>query len=307
MATTAFGVRQTSAGVGCTDAMLRSVIAACYPYPGIMEGFEVAGGNSLSYTVGAGVAVCSKGAADGNTLAPWEGGSVSTTANSASNPRIDVVWVTSHDVTQGDSDNLVTLGVTQGTAAASPVEPSIPSYATRVCAMLMPAGATTTASATLYGSRAYAVPYGGSSGLLASTVNTKTETISNDTATTYNMCSTTFTVPTKRLVEFDFNSATNSVNQGCSWGIYAFVLDGEELPNSTVEFLADTVVTRDCPAHYITEVEEGTHTVHLKIGKMSNAGQSSNSGAPRFLYGNAATGRNYKGRTLNVWDRGVVD
>lgn len=307
MSTTAFPVRQTEDGTGCTDTMLRSIVAALYPDPGIIKGLAVTGGNSTAYNVAEGVAVCSKGAADGNTIAYYEGGTVATSANSASNPRIDVIWITSHDVTQGDSDNLVTLGVTEGTAAATPVEPDIPTYATKLAAMQLPAGATTTASATAYGTVAYSVPYGGSSGMLAQTINTNTETMSSNSGVTYNTCTTIFTVPTKRIVEFDFNSATNSVNAGCSWGIYAFVLDGEELPNSTVEFLADTIVTRDCPAHYIYEVEAGTHTIYLKVGKMSDAGTGKSNGAPRFLYGSASRGRNYKGRTLTVWDRGVAD
>lgn len=307
MSTTAFPVRQDTDGVGCTDVMLRRIFGALYPTKGIITGLAVTGQNALSYKVAEGVAVCSKGESDGSTLAYFEGGEVETEANTAANPRIDVVYIESHDITQGDEDNLVTLGVVQGTAAASPVEPDVPTYGTKLAAMQVPANATTTASATAYGTVAYSVPYGGSSGMLAQTVNTKTETISSEANVTYDMVSTTFTVPTKRLVEFDFNSATNSVNAGCSWGIFAFVLDGEDLPNSTVEFLADTVVTRDCPAHYLYEVEAGSHTIHLRIGKMSDAGSGRSNGAPRFLYGNAATGRNYKGRTLTVWDRGVAD
>lgn len=177
MTTTAFPVRQTDAGVGCTDIALRHIVAACYQDTGILSGLTVKGGNSLSYTVSEGVAVCSKGAADGSTLAYFEGGSVDVSANSSSNPRVDVAWITSHDITQGDEDNLVTIGVTEGTAAASPVEPDVPSYATKLCAMQMPGGATTTSSATQYGAADMAMPYGASEGVVADVAYTTDRTI----------------------------------------------------------------------------------------------------------------------------------
>lgn len=150
MSNTAFGVAQTSAGVGTTDTDMRKIIAAQWESTGVIDGLAVTGTTSLYYKVAAGVAVCSKGASDGKTLAYFSGGSTPTvSANSSGNPRIDCIWITAHDATHGDSDNLVTLGVTQGTAAATPTAPTIPTYATLLAAMLVPAGATTTATATI--------------------------------------------------------------------------------------------------------------------------------------------------------------
>lgn len=150
MSNTAFGVAQTSAGVGTTDTDMRKIIAAQWESTGVIDGLAVTGTTSLYYKVAAGVAVCSKGASDGKTLAYFSGGNTSAvSANSSGNPRIDCIWITAHDATQGDSDNLVTLGVTQGTPAATPVAPTLPTYATLLAEMLLPAGATTTANATV--------------------------------------------------------------------------------------------------------------------------------------------------------------
>lgn len=150
MSNTAFGVAQTSAGVGTTDTDMRKIIAAQWESTGVIDGLAVTGTTSLYYRVAAGVAVCSKGVSDGKTIAYFGGGNTSAvSANSSGNPRIDCIWVTAHDATQGDADNLVTLGVTQGTPAATPVAPTLPTYATLLAEMLLPAGATTTANATV--------------------------------------------------------------------------------------------------------------------------------------------------------------
>lgn len=56
MTTTAFPVRQTEAGVGCTDIAMRKIFGALYPDKGVITGLSVKGGNSLSYTVSEGAA-----------------------------------------------------------------------------------------------------------------------------------------------------------------------------------------------------------------------------------------------------------
>ena len=147
MSNTAFGVAQTSAGVGTTDTDMRHILAAKWDSTGVINGLAVTGTTSLYYRVSAGVAVCSKGPSDGKTLAYFGGGNTDTvSANSSGNPRIDSVYIYSNDANQGDADNLVHIGVTQGTAAAVPTAPTIPTYATLLAEMLMPAGATTTAN-----------------------------------------------------------------------------------------------------------------------------------------------------------------
>lgn len=148
MSNTAFGVAQTSAGVGTTDTDMRHILAAQWESTGVIDGLAVTGKTSLYYGVAAGVAVCSKGPSDGKTLAYFGGGNTDTVpANSSGNPRIDSVYIYSNDANQGDEDNFVHIGVVSGTAAAVPAAPTIPTYATLLAKMVMPAGATTTANA----------------------------------------------------------------------------------------------------------------------------------------------------------------
>lgn len=304
MSTTAFPVRQDTEGVGCTDIALRQMVKALHPTKGIITGLKVTGQNALSYKVASGVAICSKGSSDGNTIAYFEGGSVETTANTASNPRIDVVWITSHDVTQGDTDNLVTIGCTQGTAAASPTAPSIPSYATKLYAMKLPANASTTSSATQYGS-ANVITDVSTMGRLAT--NTLTNSTEGDKTKLkwYTENSVTFTVPTKRLIELVYEVAVcehNGSNK-IGWGVKCFNVDGKEQANTTYEFRVEPDITETRVARVLVEVSAGSHTASVTTGKMSG----DDSGTPYFIYGSASNGRSYIGRRLTVWDRGSVD
>ena len=150
MSNTAFGVAQTTDGVGCKDSDMRHILGTQWDSVGVVKGLSVVGTTSLYYTVDSGVAVCSKGSSDGKTIAYFDGANTATVAaNSAGNPRIDSVYIYSNDISQGDSDNLVHIGVVSGTASATPVAPTLPTYATLLSEMLLPAGATTTANATV--------------------------------------------------------------------------------------------------------------------------------------------------------------
>lgn len=290
MTTTAFPVRQTEAGVGCTDIAMRKIFGALYPDKGVITGLSVKGGNSLSYTVSEGVAVCSKGSADGSTLAYFEGGSVDVSANSSSNPRIDVVWITSHDITQGDSDNLVTIGVTEGAAAATPTEPDVPSYATKICAMQVPAQATTTASATAYGSQDMAVPYGASLGLLGEYVDTSTVWQNMDSKW-YTQSSVAVTLPTKRIVEVVYEARATTQVSGKESSYYVkLTVDGTDVTDGSDERLVHNYWLRD-KWSIIKELDAGTHTIQIKL--------KANSGAQKYQYEGW--------RATRVWDRGVAD
>lgn len=294
MSTTAFPVRQTSEGVGCTDIALRKIFGALYPDKGIITGLTVKGGNTLSYTVAEGVAVCSKGDADGSTLAYYEGGSVDVSANSSSNPRIDVVWITSHDVTQGDTDNLVAIGVTEGKAAATPVEPDVPSYATKLCAMQLPAGSSTTSSATQYGNAGQAIPYGASLGLMAEIVGTK-----NGNWEGGNVGSTTFTLPTARTIQFNVTVTAGAVNGVMADGdgsVYSKMwLDGNTLEQREVRIRAMGNAVSSC-YQYTTEIAAGEHTLSWTYAK--------NACDALYLY--YAKG-GWAGQQIQIVDLGPVD
>jgi hypothetical protein len=75
-----------------------------------------------------------------------------TTAAPGSNSRIDVIWARHHAVAAdggSDSDNVFQIGVTQGTAAASPSVPSIPTGAMALAQATVPSGTTSTNALTI--------------------------------------------------------------------------------------------------------------------------------------------------------------
>ena len=57
---TAFGIRQSSAGVGTSDSDLRHIMAAKWQSRGIVSGFGTSGQGNLTYRVGAGLAICGR-------------------------------------------------------------------------------------------------------------------------------------------------------------------------------------------------------------------------------------------------------
>lgn len=298
MSNVALGVAQTSAGVGTTDTDMRKIIAAQWESTGVIDGLAVTGTTSLYYSVAAGVAVCSKGASDGKTLAYFAGGSTpAVSANSSGNPRIDCIWITSHDLTQGDADNLVTLGVTQGTPAATPTAPAIPTYATLLAQMCMPAGATTTANAAQAASIGYAIPYGASLGMLAENVLTM-DGIGDGTVNNWYIEQTTgFFIPTDRLITFRFYVCASASDGNYSDWYQSFVLDGAEIANSGGEFHLTSGWSTQMH-EFSTTIHGGNHTVAVKSGLRGGA-------APHFHYaGDKYT--SFYGRRLQVWDSGVA-
>jgi len=70
----------------------------------------------------------------------------------ASNSRIDVIWAKQNDasstVVVPDANNNALLSSTQGTAAATPTKPAIPTGAVELATVLIPAGATATNSSS---------------------------------------------------------------------------------------------------------------------------------------------------------------
>lgn len=261
----AFGV-QNQGAVGTTAAELRKIIESKWASTGIVAGLAVRGNSNLTYNVAAGMAVCSKGASDGFTEAWWPGGATpAVAANTASNPRLDAVWITAHDATQGDSDNLVTLGVTQGTAAATPVAPTIPTYATLLALMLVPAGATKASAASVSALGAHTVPYGASLGILLDKTDTANQAILP--ASEYNYAAGTFTLPTRRLVDIKqtFTLLCGSA-QSSAYG--RVLIDGEQVWQGEIHVFPSFATSQyfECS----TELEAGTHTIQAKLRRGVN-------------------------------------
>ncbi len=116
-------------------------------YPEV-NGFAVTGTSSTSpwqYSVPAATFVTSKGALDGPRIgtndAPYL---VSTTVPPASNSRYDVIYVMQQDfdaTISPDGTTAPVIGVVQGTAAASPLIPTIPVGAYQLAHALIASGA----------------------------------------------------------------------------------------------------------------------------------------------------------------------
>lgn len=223
----AFGVRQAN-GVGTSDTDIRHMLRYKWANTGVVGGLAVKGTSRLAYHVAEGMAICSKGDGDGYTEAYFPGGDTpEVKANEGGNPRIDVVWITAHDASQGDSDNLVTLGVTQGTPSASPVEPDIPTYAVRLGAFRMGAGAATTSGAVATSGVDYAIMSGASLGILMDKTNNENGRTFGSTVEWKNVVSGTINLPTDRLLSIGITLTTGNEDGGYSGSNYCHLyIDG---------------------------------------------------------------------------------
>ena len=299
MSNTAFGVAQTSAGVGTTDTDMRKIIAAQWESTGVIDGLAVTGTTSLYYAVAAGVAVCSKGASDGKTLAYFAGGNTDTvSANSSGNPRIDSVYIYSNDVNQSDADNLVHIGVVSGTAAAVPTAPTIPTYATLLAEMLVPAGATTTANVASAASVGYAIPYGASLGVLHSYRNTW-DNEADTSATWYTESSATLYLPTDRLLEFSYARCMSS-DDSSNLGSIMVQLFQDDVAFVQTEMLA-TAYWETHEFNFVKSVSAGNHTFSVADRHWSGGGISYH-----YSPGSERGTSPLNGMTFQIIDRGVV-
>lgn len=311
MSTTALGIMQDSAGNGVDPLTHRRIIKGRWANTGVIEGLEVTGTSTLAYRVGPGNAVLSRGDSDGYTEAYWEGGTTpAVTAGNASNPRIDLVWMRANDLQQGDPDNHVEIGVAEGTPSASPIAPSVPSGCTEIAQMRLPAGSTTTANATANANVSYAISYGSTLGLLGSTQDTTTRSLAPSSGTYTTACSTSFTVPTDRLVELDLNIAARSLRSdgstGGEWLNYAFLMLYLQMDGSNVEGGSTCFVcfraAQTFQLHTVCEVSAGTHTARVRY-YFSDEGSWG-----RIVYQDtdALWDDRWCGTILRVWDRGIA-
>lgn len=312
MATTALGIMQDSSGAGVDPLTHRRIIKARWSNPGIISGLEVTGGSGLTYNVSAGNAVLSRSSSDGYTEAYWEGGSTpAVSTGDPSNPRIDTVWLKADDVQQGDGDNRVKVGVTQGTPSSSPVAPSAPSGCTAIAEMRMPAGATSTSSAQQTSEREYAIPYGANLGLLASYRDTTNGVIDSTKQKRSTRCAVKVTVPTDRLIDLRFvasvaSSGTYGSDQYTNWYV-SFLLDGSEIQYSGGEMLLSNLTCETRERTFTVPVDKGTHTIAVSTAWVSGTNAPSVRAGTYSEAGGSAAGfqGTFPGMKLEVWDRGV--
>ena len=307
MTTTALGLMQASDGAGLDPLTHRRIIKGRWANTGVVAGLAVTGRSDVRYGVGAGVAVASRSSSDGYVELYYEGGTAGPVeAGDPSNPRVDAIWVKANDIQQGDPDNRVRVGVTQGTPSASPVCPSVPAGCTLIAQMRMPAGGAKTSSATKGADPDRAIPYGASLGMLAEYVDTTTARGNDVPGKMFTMYPMSITLPTDRLVEFTFAvtaKADGSTDSYCDW-YQAFMLDGEVIPHSGGEFHFVKTSLTTFTRSFVCEVKAGTHKVACYTGLMNPKGM-----APYFQYGHVSgypEGCTYQGNIFRVWDRGIA-
>ena len=289
---TALGVQPDSSGNGVTPLTHRKIIDALWASTGIVTGLGVTGRNDLKYDVAAGVAICSRGDADGKTEAYWPGGQTTAVAAGDSTwPRIDRVWIKAHDMSQGDSDNQVVVGVTQGTPAANPAAPATPDGCTRVIDMLLPAGASSTAKATKPHSADYAYPYGMSAGVLASQ-NVNQRYMIPENRQWVKRCSVSLRLTTDRTVKVAWKARASCGTDNSLMGSYFVQLraDGQVLnsganeASSWIKGAFDEIgvwrFAESKGVDYDTILNKGEHTVEAWV-----CGNPAANTAPVTLYG----------------------
>lgn len=98
---------------------------------------------TMNVSVAAAVFAASRTKADGVVVFANDGAvNVAISAAPVSNSRITVIWVKQNDDTQGDANALPVLGTTDGTAAATPLKPAIPTGALELGTLRVYSGTT---------------------------------------------------------------------------------------------------------------------------------------------------------------------
>lgn len=216
--TTALGIAPDETGRGVDPLTHRKIIGSLFENPGVITGLDVNGTSGLSYQVSAGCAVLSRGASDGKVEAWWDGGTTGAVpAGDPSNPRIDAVYLYANDLEAGDPDNLVHVGVVSGIPATSPIAPSTPANALSIAQMLLPAGATSTTSATNMNEADYAIPYGTTLGVLLDVTDTTNARV-DVSGTPQTIWRGNVTVPTDRTVAFKQTLTMGAIGGGYAGG-----------------------------------------------------------------------------------------
>lgn len=322
----ALGTPPDAQGNGVSAHAHRRIMRYHWANPGIVGqdpydlSLRVKGRSDLQYDVTRGMCVIPRDESwsegfyeayiDKTTVGP-------VSAGDATHPRIDVIWIRANDLVFSDrpegpgSDghplpptNRIEVGVTQGTPAASPTEPAVPDRAWRLGAMLVPAGATSTASATQYGDIDYAMPYGAEMGIIARVAENKDLQASSNPPYKNPILNHTAYFPTDRnilLHAYICVSTPNKTPAGTTRGVAAvqFYVDGQKYTTRKVEY-TEAWVTYELTAS--VQVSAGRHTFGIAMYNEQGGGYvthySNNDPDDRGNY--------YVGRVLVIKDEGLA-
>lgn len=121
----------------------------------------VTGTTGMAYSVATFAAVTARAGMGAELVANDGAATVATTAAPGANSRIDVIWVRSLFTTTGDAGVNPVFGVTQGTAAASPLKPAIPAGALELATAVVLSTTTQTSTAVITQTHPYTAMEGG--------------------------------------------------------------------------------------------------------------------------------------------------
>lgn len=264
--TTGLGIAPLD-GEGLTPASLRQILRGWWSSPGVVRGCGVDLTSGLTYTVHSGVAVVSRGDSDGYVICEVPLTTVATTAGPASGSRLDRVWVRQHDNTQGDADNRVEVGVTHGSAAASPSLPALPTGALELTRVLIPQGATATNAGSYQMDVLWAIPFGVPRGVIWHDQNTMNGLGDSRVGKVYVDSTGSFTLPTDRYLAFETQQCVSigpnpsqSINTAKGTILVELQLDGNVIAGGELGFDTrwETHTWRHTP---VNAIPAGTHTI----------------------------------------------
>lgn len=270
MSTTALGIAPDDNGNGVTPVVHRLCQMAQWEKTGVVQGLTVTSNDDLSYTVAPGIAITTRGNADGYAIAYSEGGDVDTIDGDTTYARYDVVYIKSNDLLSGDGSNHVELGCVNGDAASVPEVPTVGEGCTVLDTFYVPAGSTAASDNTTTNDVAYASPLKSFCGTLATSTVSDDQTAPSSKKT---LLSVEFYVPTERSIEVRVEaapvlSASEDEVLPISSAAYVYVsIDGETVTEDGDVIrgvFGDTALTDRKPVLILTtEVSEGHHTCDL--------------------------------------------
>lgn len=276
---------------GTTSDDIRQINGGLYT-PGLISGGTISTSSSaMTYTVAAGVA-CVQYAAGQNILIPIPATTLTLTSVPASGARTDIIYAQQRvPAVDGDSHVIVSSG-----PVLPPRAVSLGTYATA-------AGSTSSNSSVLTAPAPYAIPYGGSLGVMVRAQDTRNGVFPEAVGVTTYANNGSFTVPTDRWMSFTITAAISAADgqDGGSGGVglcepnFWPQLDNNNLVLWVVRANASWATYY---FQYETKVTAGYHTVRLARNTFSPSGRK----AQANYYGPGS----HSGIILTVSDLGVA-
>lgn len=317
---TALGIAPDINGNGVDDVTHRRILEGHWEQPGVIRtsGFgnadqlKVKGTSGLTYAVNPGNLVYSRSATNGVVEAFWPGGNTPpVAAGDANYPRIDTIWISAHDLRLGDPDNQVTLGVTSGTPAYDPMPPTLHEDEFMVAQMLVPAGMTQTTACSPNAVALSAIPYATPLGLIARNVrNYEGAANYTDAGKDYFEQETQFTLNGPRTLELRFSATVCACKQGnpskptdnatdmACWYV-GLQLDGKDIDGGGGQFQVSRA-WEPISLNVIVTVPAGVHTVRTRNHRVTW-------GENVYFICHSDAKETYRGRVLEIWDRGPAN